>query len=240
MEKVVWLVWRAADAEPAALEPWLLDALGERRRPDARHPAHGRGPGRVVDARGAARRRLVAGRLGVGVARPPSTTVSRSTAALAGAPATAVHAYLVAESVPLDYGERRTWPDGERRRGSRSPPCSTSAPTSTTTASTASGTASTRRCRSRSTRSGRTSATPCSAAHARRAAAPLDRLRVGPRARRHVRPPPVLPQRRRQEAARRAASTRSTPTSASFADVDTLQTTPAREWILKTPPWGQA
>jgi hypothetical protein len=116
MEKVVWLVWRPADADAAALGPWLLDAVG-----GVVDDTHGVRI-TVEDPAGSWMRRgaqpdgsLLAASVSVWLTsidgREPIA------AALAGAPASMVHAYLVAESVPLDYGDRRTWPDGEQSPG---------------------------------------------------------------------------------------------------------------------------
>lgn len=116
MEKVVWVLWRGADADPSALGPWLLDALGG--VVDGVHGVRVT----VEDPDGSWMRRGAQpdGSLLAATASVWFTSIDDRepvAAALAGAPAAAVHAYLVAESVPLDYGSRRDWPDGELSPG---------------------------------------------------------------------------------------------------------------------------
>ena len=116
MEKVIWVLWRSPDGDDSALEPWLLDAMS-----GVLDETHGVRV-TVEDPAGAWMRR---GALGDGSILAATVSVWFTSidlrepvaAALAGAPASAVHAYLVAESVPLDYGDGRTWPDGERSPG---------------------------------------------------------------------------------------------------------------------------
>jgi hypothetical protein len=116
VEKVVWVLWRAADADPSALEPWLVERLSgvlDRTggvRLTVEDPA-GKWMRRGALADGSLLASTVSVWLGSIDDREPVA------AALAGAPASAVHAYLVAESVPRDYGDRRDWPDGQRSPG---------------------------------------------------------------------------------------------------------------------------
>jgi hypothetical protein len=116
VEKVVWVAWRGAGADPGELGPWLLDALGGVL--DATHGVRVT----VEDPAGSWMRRgsLPDGSLLAASASVWLTSIDERepvAAALAGAPAAAVHAYLVAESVPRDYGSSRDWPDGERSPG---------------------------------------------------------------------------------------------------------------------------
>lgn len=113
MEKVVWVLWRDADAE-GALGPWLLDALadvaGDTRGVTAC----------IEDPSGSWMRR---GELPGGALLGATVSVWLDSiderepvaAALAGAPAAAVHAYLVAESVPK--ARPMTWGAGEQSPG---------------------------------------------------------------------------------------------------------------------------
>jgi hypothetical protein len=239
MEKVVWLVWRSADADPDALGPWLLGALG-----DVVDRTHGVRL-TVEDPAGAWMRR---GALADGSLLAASVSVWLTSiddrepvaAALAGAPATAVHAYLVAESVPLDYGERRTWPDGERSPGQ-----------SITTVF--------------DQRHDIDDERFYGLWHGEHTPLSFEIHPFWSYIRNTVlRPltpgaPPLraivyesVPEADDMFDLHRFFTTggdkqvlgeqiaRVDAHVASFADVDTLQTTPAREWILKTPPWGQA
>ena len=239
MEKVVWLLWRAPDADAAALGPWLLEAVG-----GALGDTHGVRV-TVEDPAGSWMRRgaqpdgaLLAASMSVWL---PSIDLREPVAAaLAGAPATSVHAYLVAESVPLDYGDRRTWPDGEQSPGQSITTVFDQRPDIDD---------------DRFYALWHGEHTPLSFeihpfwSYIRNTV--LRPLTPGA--------PPL-----------RAIVYESVPTTddmfdlhrffgsegdkrllgeriaqvdahvASFADVSTLETTPAREWILRTPPWGQA
>lgn len=112
----MWVLWRSADDDPGAIGPWLVAALTEVLdethgvRVTVEDPAgswmrRGSGPGGAL--------------LGATASVWLTSIDEREhvAAALAGAPAAAVHAYLVAESVPKDYGPSRDWPDGERSPG---------------------------------------------------------------------------------------------------------------------------
>lgn len=112
----MWVLRRAADDDPAPLGPWLLDALAP--------VAAGTHGVRVTveDPAGSWMRRGAGpdGSLLAATASVWFTSIDdreHVAAALAGAPAAAAHAYLVAESVPLDHGAARDWPDGERSPG---------------------------------------------------------------------------------------------------------------------------
>lgn len=112
----MWVLWRPADDDPAPLEPWLLDSLAP--------VVDGTDGVRVTveDPAGSWMRR---GTLPDGSLLAATVSVwfgsiddrEPVAAALAGGPASPVHAYLVAESVPLDYGDERGWRDGERSPG---------------------------------------------------------------------------------------------------------------------------
>ena len=239
MEKVVWLLWRPADADPAALAPWLLDALA-----GVVADTHGVRV-TVEDPAGSWMRR---GALGDGSLLAASVSVWLTSidlrepvaAALAGAPAAPVHAYLVAESVPLDYGDSRTWPDGERSPGQSITTVFDKRPDIDD---------------DRFYALWHGEHTPLSfEIHPFNSYIRNTVLRpLTPGA------PPLrsivyeaVPMAEdmfdlhrffgsggdKQLLGERIAQVDAHVSS--FADVDTLQTTPAREWILKTPPWGQA
>jgi hypothetical protein len=119
MEKLCHVLWRRPDADPAELRSFLLDDAAPRllaldcvrglrltiEDPDGSWMRRGAQPDGS----------LLAATVSTWVPsldeREPLSLIVHE------APAAAVHAWLATESVPLDYGERRTWPDGERSPG---------------------------------------------------------------------------------------------------------------------------
>lgn len=118
MEKLVYVLWRPADVEPVTLEQWLLDDAG----PALLAFPEVRGLRLTIEDPEGSWMRRGTGPDGALIAATVSAWLpsidDREPISLVMAEAPAVHhTYLVTESVPLDYGPRRTWKDGERTPG---------------------------------------------------------------------------------------------------------------------------
>jgi hypothetical protein len=117
MEKLVYVLWRPPDADPAAVEAALRDEVGPALlatgapgvRLTVEEPA-----GSVMRVGNQPDGGLLCATVSVWLDSLDNRGPHEDAIRAAGCTA---HGYLVTESVPLAYGDRRTWPDGERSPG---------------------------------------------------------------------------------------------------------------------------
>jgi hypothetical protein len=119
VEKLCYGIWRAADQELEPVERALVDEVGP-----ALLDTHAHGVRVLVEEpRGAILR--VGAQPGSGNLLCGSVSIwldslderAEAEAIISNTPAVETHGWLVTESIPLGYGENRTWPDGERSPG---------------------------------------------------------------------------------------------------------------------------
>jgi len=119
MEKLCYGIWRGADQDLEPIEQALVERVGPALLDTSAHGVRVL----VEEPKGAVLRvgaqpgssNLLCGSVSVWLEslddRGDAEAIIRDT------PAAETHGWLVTESIPLGYGERRTWPDGERSPG---------------------------------------------------------------------------------------------------------------------------